>query len=141
MTLKPCLVCGEPAANSRCDEHRPKRPAKDLPRRHPHMNGAQWKRLSASARRRQPWCLDCGAVNDLTTDHIIPIHEAPELAYEPANIAVRCRPCNSARGTHCTHDERQAVYAALTRGGAPKKGAFRRGGKARGALHTAGGIH
>ncbi|WP_258043812.1 HNH endonuclease [Mycobacterium kansasii] len=105
------------------------------------MNGAQWKRLSASARRRQPWCLDCGAVNDLTTDHIIPIHEAPELAYEPANIAVRCRPCNSARGTHCTHDERQAVYAALTRGGAPKKGAFRRGGKARGALHTAGGIH
>ncbi|WP_230865189.1 HNH endonuclease [Mycobacterium canetti] len=109
------------------------------------MNGGRWKRLSAAARRRQQWCLDCGAVDDLTTDHIVPVTEAPELAYEAANVAVRCRPCNSKRGTHCTDTERQAVHNAInakkarkTRGHAPEARGIRRGVKAQGALHTGG---
>ncbi|KAA1248799.1 HNH endonuclease [Mycobacterium simiae] len=144
MTLRPCIVCGEVTAKSRCEDHRPKRPAKDLPRDHPHMNPARWKAASASARRRQPWCLDCGAVEDLTVDHVISIDEDPSLAYEPLNFAVRCRPCNSRRGaTGCTDDERMAILDAITaretRGGTPRQKGLRRGGKAQGALHTRGG--
>ncbi|MBS1691924.1 MAG: HNH endonuclease [Actinobacteria bacterium] len=143
MTLKPCLVCGQPGRRNRCPEHLPKRPNKHLPRHHPHMNGGRWKRLSVAARRRQPWCLDCGAVADLTVDHVIPIAEAPELAYEPRNLAVRCRPCNSRRGARCTDAERDAVLEAITapptRGDALNGALHRRDAKARGALHTPGG--
>lgn len=149
MSIKPCIVCGEPTSRSRCEDHRPKRPAKQLPRDHPHMNGARWKSASAAARREQPWCLDCGAVDDLTTDHIIPVDEDPTLAYDPANFAVRCRPCNSARSTTCTDEDRMAVLDAITtrdarrrvrrtRGEAPSDKGFRRGVKAQGALHTGG---
>src|SRR6478752_3699092 len=114
MTMKPCVACGTPSSRSRCDDHRPKRPAKQLPRDHPHLNGARWKNVSTAARRAQPWCLDCGAVDDRTTDHVISIAEDPTLAYEPENIAVRCRPCNSKRGTHCTDDDRMTVLNAIT---------------------------
>lgn len=138
MTLRPCLTCGEPSGRSRCDAHRVKAPPKVLPKGHVHLNPARWKALSKRARRMQPWCLDCGTTEDLTTDHVIPVSEAPELAYKPANIAVRCRPCNSRRGDRCTDTERAEVETRLTRGEAPAGGDFRRAPKAKFALLTEG---
>ncbi|CCC43391.1 putative uncharacterised protein [Mycobacterium canettii CIPT 140010059] len=163
MTLKPCLVCGQPAANSRCDEHRVKdtRAARRRPGQAAH--DPRWRAISTHARRAQPWCDDCGSSSDLTCDHILPKTIAPELVHCRENIAIRCRSCNSRRGTtgyneddlhrvlaaltatyrrHPTRTGRERIAAAeralLTWGDAPSKGDFSRGGKAQGALHTGG---
>ena len=113
VTLRPCATCGVPSPRNHCDDHTPKPAARHRPRGHVHANPAAWKRLSARARKAQPWCLDCGSTTDLCGDHIIPVSEAPELALEILNVAVRCRPCNGRRGNNCTDAERQAVHAAI----------------------------
>ncbi len=164
MTLRPCLVCGQPAANTRCDEHRVKDTRRARRRPGQAAHDPRWRALSNQARRAQPWCDDCGAVNDLTCDHVVPKSVAPELVHCIENVAVRCRSCNSIRGnTGYTDDDAQRVLAALTAtyrrhptragreriaaaeralltwGDAPSKGDFSRGGKAQSALHTDGG--
>jgi 5-methylcytosine-specific restriction endonuclease McrA len=60
-----------------------------------------------------PFCEWCGAVDDLTVDHIIPSSEAPGLVYEICNLRVLCRDCNTRRGTNVTDDERNLVYVAI----------------------------
>lgn len=62
--------------------------------------GAAWQRLSKRARELQPFCLDCGAADDLTTDH------TPEAwrrlqqgkTIRLKDIEVVCRRCNTDRG-------------------------------------------
>src|SRR5690625_2248396 len=60
----------------------------------------RWNRLSRKARELQPFCSDCGTMDDLTADHT-------ELAWQRfdagksirlQDIDVVCRSCNSARG-------------------------------------------
>jgi 5-methylcytosine-specific restriction endonuclease McrA len=41
-------------------------------------------------------CVHCGADEDLTIDHIIPV--AAGGTDDPANLQVLCRRCNSAKG-------------------------------------------
>jgi HNH endonuclease len=43
-------------------------------------------------------CLECGAVEDLTVDHIIPV--AHGGTNEMSNLRTLCRHCNSRKGTH-----------------------------------------
>ncbi|WP_084223689.1 HNH endonuclease [Mycolicibacterium holsaticum] len=162
MTLKPCLVCGEPSSKPRCDEHRPKDTRQ---RRGPGQAAYDpvWRRLSLRARRLQPWCLDCGATEDLTSDHIIPKSLAPELVHARENIAVRCCACNSRRGTtgfthaevlavivrleatyrrHPTRTGRERLDAARRasdQGGCPKASGAQPFGEAFSELHTPGG--
>lgn len=113
MSLKPCIGCGEPSTATHCTDCRP--PARQITRRvGTFAFDRTWRRLSTRARRLQPFCLDCGGRDDLTADHIIPVAEAPELAHEPLNITVRCRPCNSVKGDRCTDADRAAVLAAIT---------------------------
>ncbi|WP_165612471.1 HNH endonuclease [Mycobacteroides chelonae] len=69
--------------------------------------------MSMRARKQQPWCIDCGTTSALTADHIIPIAERPDLAYEELNITVRCRTCNGRRADHCTDADRNQVLAAI----------------------------
>lgn len=98
MTMRPCLDCGEVTdTGTRCSACRP--PDHELS---PHQRGydAAWRRLSRRARRLQPFCSDCGAVDDLTTDH------SPEAWKRHAAgreitldlVAVVCRSCNGKRG-------------------------------------------
>ena len=118
MTARPCAQCGDIiATGTYCTECKPKPAAttKVRPKGHVHTNTTRWKRLSDKARKLQPWCVDCGAHDDLTGDHIIPVSEDPTLAYEVLNIAVRCRTCNSRRGNRCTDEERQAVLSTCKR--------------------------
>lgn len=129
MTLRPCLVCGEPSAKARCPIHAPKRakPSREL-----RGYDEAWRQLSKRARRLQPFCSRCGSTNDLQTDH------TPEAwARKDAGLAIRiedvdvlCGPCNrdagAARGPHAT------------RGEAPSRGAHRPQGKAKFELHTGG---
>ncbi|BBX69588.1 hypothetical protein MPSYJ_30490 [Mycolicibacterium psychrotolerans] len=98
MTLRPCIECGEPADGPRCPEHvRPSSPKASAALR---GYDAAWQRLSAKARRLQPWCSDCGATADLQCDHR-PEAWARKAAGKPirlADVDVVCGPCNRARG-------------------------------------------
>lgn len=109
MTLKPCVQCGEPTPRSRCDEHTIRR-AKS-PRDYGYDSA--WDRLSRRARRMQPWCSDCGAVDDLTTDHSPEAWAAKQAgrAIDISMVDVVCRSCNTRRG---------AARSPSTRGNAPR---------------------
>lgn len=163
MTLKPCAVCGVPSAVPRCDDHRRK---DTRTARRGHGQAAHdpvWRTLSTQARRAQPWCDDCDSGSDLTADHVIPKTVAPELVHAIENVAVRCRSCNSRRGTtgYTTGDVHRVLAALtttyrrrptragreriaateralLTRGEAPTGPLDSRDAKAQGALHTEG---
>lgn len=106
--------CGELVKGaSRCPAHRIKATKKHHPKSHPHANSYRFQKLSLSVRKTQPWCLDCNATVDLCADHIIPIAERPDLAYERLNLTTRCRRCNGRRADTCTDTERQAVLDAI----------------------------
>lgn len=140
--MKPCIVCGEPSEASRCDEHRRAQENARESRRnveHPaYGNRTRWKNASRRARAAQPFCLDCGATDQLTVDHILPFRERPDLAYAQDNLAVLCRPCNARKGdTMPDADAVAAVEAAVaarrarrTRGDTPAGDACRRAGEA-----------
>lgn len=100
MTLKACVECGEPAEGSRCPKHPyERRKYTDETAAERGYDGA-WRKLSARARRLQPWCSDCGTSEDLTGDH------SPEAWRRKAagkgirleDIDVVCRGCNNRRG-------------------------------------------
>lgn len=102
--LTVCADCGTPYekdGRGDCPECRPVR--KDPPNRgtrHERGYDAAWSRLSARARRLQPFCLDCGSPYDLTADHSPAAWErrAAGKAIRLEDIDVVCRGCNSARG-------------------------------------------
>ena len=56
----------------------------------------RWQRVRASVRADASECVDCGAVDDLTVDHVQPLSQGG-APYDPANLEVVCRRCNSAR--------------------------------------------
>jgi len=98
MTLRPCLTCGEPCTGPRCTEHASAADtkAKTAARGYDH----RWNQLSKRARRLQPFCLDCGATDDLQTDHT-PEAWARRAAGKPVrlkDVRVLCGPCNRAAG-------------------------------------------
>ena len=86
--LKPCLVCGEPARKSRCPDCRG-------------YNNSRWRRLSLKARALQPFCSDCGTIEDLQCDHLPIAWErlAQRKPLRLKDIDVVCRSCNVARGS------------------------------------------
>lgn len=96
MTLRPCLVCGEPTNGPRCLEHtidtQPSAAARGY--------DWQWQKLSKQARRLQPFCIDCGATTELQCDHS-PEAWAAKAAGKPIKLSmvdVVCGPCNVKRG-------------------------------------------
>lgn len=103
-----CIDCGTvtPAGNARCDtcrrgsiRHRIRKHSKKTA---PQDRGydAQWKRLSARARKLQPFCTDCGTTHDLQADHTPEAWDRKErgLAVRLQDIDVVCAPCNRKRG-------------------------------------------
>lgn len=101
--MRPCLECGEPTANSRCDtcEQTHKRPsdAKSRPSQSVGYDST-WAALSKRARRLQPWCSTCGATEDLTCDHTPTAwqRKAQGKAIRLRDVDVLCRACNSRKG-------------------------------------------
>lgn len=105
MTMRPCIECGEPSNNERCDEHKLR--GKDKPNGGRHILSARergydnaWRRLSEKARKLQPFCSDCGATTDLQTDHSEEAwkRKAAGKAIRLCDVDVVCGPCNRRRG-------------------------------------------
>ncbi len=111
MTLKPCIGCGEPTGSTRCPSCQP---AHERTRGSAHARGydKRWSRLSQRARRMQPWCTDCGTVENLTTDHLPSAwhRKAQGLVIRLSDVAVVCGPCNTARGSSRPGTERAQTH-------------------------------
>lgn len=61
--------------------------------------GPDWQVLSRRARRLQPWCTFCGATDDLTVDHVVPLAQTgTQVRPTLADVQVLCRSCNSTKG-------------------------------------------
>ena len=132
VTLRTCIVCGEPSEQSRCSEHRGHRVKISATAR---GYDSSWDRLSAKARKLQPFCSDCGAVNDLQCDHT-PEAWQRKAAGKPIrlqDVDVVCGPCNRARGA-------ARGNTAPTRGYTPPGRLPDPLAKAEFRLHTPGGI-
>ena len=55
----------------------------------------QWRKAVAAAIAAHPFCRYCGATDDLTGDHVVPVSRGGTTA---DGIIVACRSCNSSRG-------------------------------------------
>lgn len=77
----------------------------------------RWRRLSERARRRQPFCSDCGREDELTTDHSPDAWSRRErgLPIRLQDVDVVCVRCNSERGPARGPDslERPTMATAL----------------------------
>jgi 5-methylcytosine-specific restriction enzyme A len=73
----------------------------------------RWQVLRLAVLERDGWaCVDCGARKRLEVDHIKTVRSHPELSYNPANCATRCRVCHARKtraeiGHKPTSPERQ----------------------------------
>ena len=62
---------------------------------------AAWRRLSLEVRQAESRCRHCLrplALKDRIADHLAPLSERPDLAYDRDNLAVACKGCNTKRG-------------------------------------------
>lgn len=106
MTMCPCIECGEPSENARCDQHTLSTGGEKTSaywRGYDHA----WRKLSERARRLQPFCSDCGATDDLQADHSPEAwaRKAAGKAIRLVDIDVLCGPCNRNRGAAREHSK------------------------------------
>lgn len=101
---KPCIDCGTPTTNgNRCPADQTvanRRPYERRREREAEYNRRAWRRLSATARRLQPWCTDCGTRSNLTAHHTEQAW-ARRLAGKTIrlqDVEVLCLRCNDRRG-------------------------------------------
>ena len=60
------------------------------------IRSARWKGVRQQAKRRDGWkCVQCGAQGRLEVDHIIPVRDAPERAFDLTNLQTLCPSCHS----------------------------------------------
>ncbi len=97
--VRRCLDCGRRTRRSRCAECSRRRDA--LRNRGP----AQQARLSITrAQRHRVYlrdgyrCMTCGAIDDLTLDHVLPLAVNAQRSYGDDQFVTLCRSCNSRRG-------------------------------------------
>jgi 5-methylcytosine-specific restriction protein A len=105
--LRLCVVagCGRIVrGGSRCVAHQQMYDAAyEAQRLSRHRRGYdnRWMRLAKEAIAAQPWCTDCGTAGDATNplcgDHLVPLARGGLSVIE--NVVVRCRRCNSKKGT------------------------------------------
>jgi 5-methylcytosine-specific restriction enzyme A len=97
MPLFSCASCGRtyppPRRRGRCPTC-----ARDYERRkgsgHERDYTKQHRENAARVIAAHPWCVDCGATDDLCADHIVPLSKGGTNRLN--NYAVRCRGCNRA---------------------------------------------
>ena len=86
----------------------------------------RWKALRLQALRRDGWrCVECGARGGLEVDHIKPVRDAPECAFDLANLQSLCPSCH-ARKTRLEiglgrPDPAREAWKSLLRKGLPEQ--------------------
>lgn len=106
--LRKCLDCPELTRNPKgrcrpCQQRADHKKAMKPTRRQ--YRDPTYKAIAAAARRGDYGpCVDCGTFNDLTVDHRRPISQGGTS--DPANLVVRCRPCNSKKGARPEQETR-----------------------------------
>lgn len=79
----------------------------------------RWPALRLAAKRRDDWkCVQCGVKGRLEVDHIKPIRDYPEGAFELANLQSLCGSCHSKKtiaeiGLRPMNPKRQAWLKAV----------------------------
>ncbi|WP_323717309.1 HNH endonuclease [Paracoccus aminovorans] len=65
----------------------------------PVLKTRRWQVLRQIVLERDGWaCVDCGTRKGrLEIDHVKPVRSNPELAFDPANCAVRCSSCHASK--------------------------------------------
>lgn len=105
--LHACLGgCGTLVAtvSGRCYDCRRQRQQtydKTRPEHHAVYRTSAWRKLSAEVRAAESrcrWCLKPIPFGQRIADHIVPLAEAPERAYDRTNLATSCKACNVRRG-------------------------------------------
>lgn len=80
------------------------------------LRSTRWKFVRITAKRRDDFkCVNCGARGRLEVDHIKPVRDAPELAFDLANLQTLCKPC------HSTKTKLEVGFGAVD----PKRAAWR----------------
>ena len=80
----------------------------------------RWQSLRHAVLERDGWaCVDCGSRRRLEVDHVQPVRTHPELSFDPANCATRCKPCHTRKTRiECGHpppdENRQAWRQAVS---------------------------
>lgn len=60
------------------------------------LRSPRWKGVRLSAKRRDGFaCVQCGARGRLEVDHVIPVRDAPDRAYDLTNLQTLCVACHS----------------------------------------------
>ena len=67
---------------------------------------AEYRELRKTAIRAHPFCAECGATDDLTADHVVPLSQGGD---PHGALVVRCRSCNSRRGAPLASKNRKAT--------------------------------
>jgi 5-methylcytosine-specific restriction protein A len=72
-------------------------------RRHPdfgaqYRRGPRWKALRLAALRRDGFrCRECGVRGKLEVDHVKPVRDFPDLAFDLANLQALCARCHGSK--------------------------------------------
>lgn len=66
------------------------------------LRDRRWRKVAALVKDRDGQCADCGATEDLTVDHIVPMVQliaagSIDQAYDPDHLVTLCRSCNSSK--------------------------------------------
>jgi 5-methylcytosine-specific restriction endonuclease McrA len=57
----------------------------------------RWRSLKRRLLKPGDACHYCGR-EAVTLDHVLPVSQRPDLAYEPTNLVPSCEPCNLRKG-------------------------------------------
>jgi 5-methylcytosine-specific restriction endonuclease McrA len=68
--------------------------------------GATWQAMARAQIRRSPLCASCGAREDLTVDHIVPLSRGGSS--DLSNLQTLCRTCNGIKSGRIERPTEQA---------------------------------
>ena len=86
----------------------------------PFLRTKRWKVLRMEILERDGFaCVQCKARGRLEVDHIEPVRDRPQRAYDPANLQTLCPSCHTAKTRiECGHkppDPRRKAWDALVK--------------------------
>lgn len=101
-----CARCRAARGPARRRGERRSNPATIARRRESHRlyGTAAWRRVRELVKARDGACVTCGALTDLTVDHVIPATVDPSRALDLANLRTLCRSCHGRRDGARSHE-------------------------------------